>query len=132
MNAGIERLRELTEKLPSLSAMVSNRNNHVVEYDSAGGKSTGWELDYSHLGALQKNIMTAGCTFLEHTHEGKEVLIILEGEGKYVVEGKEHNYCPRDVIIFGPGCPHQFHAQTTTVMWAGTMPPCEGYPGGER
>ena len=41
-----------------------------------------------------------------HCHDGYEIIYVLEGRGRYVVEGTEYELCPNTLMIFRP---NEFH-----------------------
>ena len=48
---------------------------------------------------------TPNC-FWRHCHEGYELLYVVQGEGRYVIEGEEYALCPNSLLLIPP---HVFH-----------------------
>ena len=44
--------------------------------------------------------------YIPHCHSGYEIIYVLDGEGRYVVEGTEYELCANTLMVF---CPNEFH-----------------------
>lgn len=45
-------------------------------------------------------------SFWRHCHDGYELLYVMQGEGRYVIEGEEYVLCPNSLLLIPP---HVFH-----------------------
>lgn len=45
-------------------------------------------------------------SFWRHCHDGYELLYVVQGEGRYVIEGEEYVLCPNSLLLIPP---HVFH-----------------------
>lgn len=129
MTAALDRLRELTEKLPSLVDVVSLKTEGRIEYDVIQGFTVGFSLDHTPDAALQKVFLAEGTRFPTHSHEGWEHMFIVKGSGTFRRGDVSEDVEMGSWTSFAPNEPHDFIAKTAVIMYAITQPPCEGYPG---
>lgn len=127
MNA-LEKLRELTDKLPPLEAVVKDLRGNFVEYDVPGGFCVGSNLHYENDVAVQINYTSGGVTFPEHTHSGVEFIIIFRGEADFYAEGSVKRVGVGECVTIPPGTPHKWEFLTDTKLIAITVPASRGYP----
>jgi quercetin dioxygenase-like cupin family protein len=126
----LDKLRELTEKLPPLSDLVrESRCVDVVEYDTGCGASFGFNVWNEPRIAVQRCFMTAGCVFTRHSHEGHEWVIVYSGslrlDGSTLLSSG-------DYVHFLPGEEHSPIAVEDCWMLCITIPAEEGYPGARQ
>lgn len=132
MNSRIKELRDLTEKLPSLSDLLKNGTTEAnpVRYEMKEGIGWGYPLFRSAELAVQRVFMPKGATFLPHTHFVKEWVFTTTGCYKLKdcpQEGKE--FSSGMLAIFEPNEPHGGVMLENTWILSLTIPAdMEGYP----
>lgn len=51
-----------------------------------------------------------------HKHQHEHEVFVLEGQGSFVYEGREHPFGPEYVIFVPAGCEHQFKNTEDSIM----------------
>jgi mannose-6-phosphate isomerase-like protein (cupin superfamily) len=132
MDNTLQKLRELTEKLPAplLTGLIADSCPHV-EYVIDGtciGFALYWEQDV----AVQRAFMSGGSHFTLHEHKVHEFLLVYQGYITVTIDDEEHEVEPPDAIHIPPNTPHTVLAHEDTWMIGITVPASEGYPRVER
>jgi quercetin dioxygenase-like cupin family protein len=65
-----------------------------------------------------RGTMDAGAATPPHQHEHEEVVLVLAGHGRAVVDGREVRYQAGDTVILPPGKVHQIFADSATELVA--------------
>ncbi len=125
----LDKIKELTYKLPSISEMISSTSNATfVEYDVDGVAFGVCLYDGTDI-AVQRAFMSAESVFPEHSHgENTEFLLVYSGKLVVHICGEEKEIGPAEVIRVPPGVPHSVAAVADTWMIAAIIPPEIGYP----
>ena len=126
----LERIEALTRLAPSLDFLVQHGGGECVEYDVIGGFAVGMGLLSEHSCAIQKVFASSGTKFPEHCHDEHEYFVVIEGNGKYIVEDREYEFGPLDCIMIPPKAKHAWYYETATKMIVLTIPAAKGFPGG--
>jgi quercetin dioxygenase-like cupin family protein len=116
----IEKLRELTNKLPTAPSMVML---------GAVGSTALYGLYKENRVAVLRGIVPEGDTYPRHEHPVTEHLILVSGHAIVEVNGGEKvELFPGDHCGLRPHVPHSFTAVEDTMIIAVTVPAEEGYP----
>lgn len=128
----IEKLRELTEQLPTplLTGLLTDTCSHV-EYE-IDGTCIGFALYHQPHIAVQRAFMSAGSLFTLHEHKVHEFLLVYQGFITVTIDDEEHDVEPPDVCHIPPHTAHTVLAHEDTWMIGVTVPASEGYPRDER
>lgn len=127
-NGGLERLRELTARLPDLTVLSGG----AIEYGIQGGTAYGTGLYNVKDVAVQKLFMEKGTTFPEHAHDEFEFCVIYKGRLSVEKEGEKCELGIADFMAFDPGVVHSATALEDTSLILITVPSGKGYPNGWR
>jgi quercetin dioxygenase-like cupin family protein len=132
----IERLRELTEKLPEvvpLEAVVQLEDGRYVEYDVLRGFCSSYGLYNNEQVAVARSVATGGTLFPKHDHGEHEFVIVVQGSGRITIgENEVIEFEGPFSYTFLPGVSHEFEFDTMTKMICVTVPASKGFPDGER
>jgi len=134
MPPNLERLEELTEHLPDLSALVGKRGQSVVNYRIEAGHCVGIGLLNQPSVAVTNSLLTpSGATFPRHRQPVTEWLIVYEGRLRATRNGEEPiELGPGDGICFPPNVPHTVTALETTWLIGISVPASPGYATDDR
>jgi len=131
----IEKLRELTDKLPSLGDLVIDSNQSITTYttDKSEGSGTclGVCLHHEPNIAVQRVFMSKNSRFPQHYHKEWEYGVVYKGKIKTIVDGKEKILSVGDCMSFTPDQPHSVITIEDSWMIFVTVPAGEGYPDGK-
>jgi quercetin dioxygenase-like cupin family protein len=130
MESYIDRLRELTGKLPPVHSWVESMTEGRVSY-KVQGSCTGTGLYKRDEVAIQTAFMSRGSVFPDHAHPETEILIVWKGDLYYKTLQREGVLRPGETIIFAPNELHSVSAFTDTHMIGVTIPASEIYPEAE-
>lgn len=131
MNNNLAYLRELTEQLPDLSAMIKEGGGKVIEYDVVG-TCIGFCLHKEAGVAVQRVFMSKGTTFNEHVHDESEVMTVYKGKLVFDCKKGFVEVEAGQSISFVPGEYHSAEAAQDTWLIATTVPADPGYPDGSK
>jgi quercetin dioxygenase-like cupin family protein len=123
--SNIDKLEELTKKLPPLTDLVLMAKNSITEYKVENGTCIGLALLNTEKVAVQKAVASAGTIFPRHTHEEHEFIILVEGE---MINNDGHKFFAPDVIHLNPNESHEHTFVTNCLVIAITVPASKGYP----
>jgi len=130
--SNLPKIRELTEKLPSLVDLIRQENKKVTEYkmEENSGDFFGIGLYKTKEVAVQRVFMSKGSFVPLHAHPEAEVGIVYKGK----IRVFEHNdrpekIClPGDIMYFKQNEAHRGELLEDTWMIFITVPAGEGYP----
>lgn len=129
MSETLERLEELTPKLPSL-VMPLDTVGFVEYITQDGGYAIGFNLYSSPSVAVQRALLTEKTIFPVHCHDQSEVLVVYDGIAR-VRRGDQDILLGRgECCMFTPGEPHSISVEEAPLWVIGvSVPRAEGYPG---
>tara|TARA_Y100000310_G_scaffold345432_1_gene464967 strand:- start:5428 stop:5835 length:408 start_codon:yes stop_codon:yes gene_type:complete len=128
-SAGLKILRELTPQLPALVRSGTT----TIEYNIENGECFGFGLYNNGKVAVQRNFISKGSLFPEHTHGETEHIVIYSGSLTFVVDG-ESKKLSADIpeenhILIPPNTQHSVIEVEEDCWIIGiTIPAGEGYP----
>ena len=123
----LQRLKELTEQLPTLNNFVENYENDRVVYEK--NKFWGKNLLYiPDIVAVQEVFMAKDYEVPEHKHPEYEMGIVRKGSFILHYRNKDVKYVEGDVILLDGEEAHSGVMLEDTEMIFVTMPPSKGYP----
>jgi len=134
MSEYLQKLRELTDTLPSFPSLVKMESNNRIDYNVDNGVSFAFGLLSQTEVAVANVFISSGAVFPKHSHKENEFLIVYEGG--LVVEicdagGEDY----RSIIVetggsvyFDNNERHIVTALEDTWLIAITVPAAEGYP----
>ena len=128
----LDKLIEITNKLPPLSSIADLSGGGAVEYNLPIGHSFGFGLYKTEEIAVQRCFMSAKSEFPMHCHDCHEYVIIYKGKAKYSMGSKETELGVGECVHFPPNAAHVFTALEDVWMLAITVPAEQGYPDGSR
>lgn len=127
----IEKLEALQATMPSFESLITAMHGSFVQYELEKGFAVGHGVLNDHDCAVQKYFATGQSAFPQHTHDEYEYFIVIEGEGKVSIDGKEQAFKPKDFIAIAPGQTHSWYYNTPVRMLAITVPASRGFPDGQ-
>ena len=128
----LERLNELTDKLPDLEALETYVGGPAVLFAD--------DNDISHIGigtyrdrdiAMMRTYAAAGAVLHKHRHENEhEWLGIISGKLQLIFDDTNETVTLNALDVFHilPGRPHTTKVLEDTYAWSITIPPASGYP----
>ena len=123
----LEKLKELTDQLPSFEDLVS-RSGCATEVETLKGNIFMFGL-YNVPGiSVARAFMSADTEVEVHTHVEFELFVVYEGKMVLNVEGKEFEVEVRQSGYVLPNMPHSAYFPVDTKVIAITIPSSEGYP----
>lgn len=128
----LEKLREITNKLPPFSNMIMTRSKGCLELEMTKGYCFGWNLIKTPEIAVDRWFNSCGSEFPRHIHASKEWIIVYEGEIHLTVVDKLQKFLPGQYILMEPGTPHSAYFPQDCSYITVTMPPAEGFPNGTQ
>lgn len=128
----LEKLKEITSKLPSLSSIADLSGGGAVEYNLPIGHSFGFGLYKTEKVAVQRAFMSAKSEFPIHCHNCHEYIIIYSGRARYSIGDKVTEIGVGECAHFPPNVAHIFSSLEDVWMLAITVPAEQGYPDGSR
>lgn len=135
MDNNLDKLRELTEKLPiipTLADFIYGEENNVVNYEVEGGASFGIGLVNQSEIAVQRVFMSKGITFPEHAHPEHEWFLVYIGGYELYLPNETRQINAGEMVHFPPNVPHSGFITEDTWAIGITMPSGEGYPHAPR
>jgi quercetin dioxygenase-like cupin family protein len=130
MESYIDKLRELTGKLPPVHSLVESLTEGEVSY-KVQGICHGIGLYNRAEIAIQTAYMSKGSIFPDHAHSETEIIIVWKGDLYYKTLQREGVLRAGETIIFQPNELHSVSAFTDTNMIGVTIPASEIYPEAE-
>jgi len=133
MGKSLDKLREITEKLPPFHPQVFASNTHpnIVRYQSGDeGTVIGYGLLKIPSVAVQMSVASKGSFFQDHTHAEIEIVVLYRGKCLFTVNGQEREMIEGDNIRLEPGQVHSVKMLTDCEFIAITIPASEGFPDG--
>jgi len=125
----IDKLRELTNGLPPLKALISERQINTVEWETDGGTCIGFSLWDEKNASVIRAFLSKDTHFKRHIHPGcNETMIVYSGQMKVKSNGDERLLKAGDSIILQVNQPHETWAITDVWLIGITVPASEGYP----
>lgn len=127
----LEKLKELTLKLPDLKEITIKKTEKIAIYDVEYGKNIkGYHIYNEKDFSIQKAFIKKGSNISKHKHINKhEYLIIYDGKVLVNCEDKIKTYNENDIIYFEPNQIHNCKAIKDTWLIAIIIPEDESYPG---
>ena len=131
----VERLRELTEKLPHFPEAKTEHLNWS-EYKVEKGTCFAWYMFERPEVGIHRWYNSRG-SMQRHQHPETEIIIVYEGEVKLIFEDnppeqKEQYLQPGDYVVIPPKTIHHAVFLADTQYITITMPHAEGYPHGSK
>lgn len=128
MSEILERLEELTPRLPSLVMPLDTAG--FVEYITQdGGYAIGFNLYSSPNVAVQRALLTSKTIFPMHCHDQSEVLVVYEGVARVHRGAQDTLLGKGECCTFMPGEPHSISVEEAPLWVIGiSVPRAEGYP----
>ena len=126
MHENLQKLKELTEKLSPLTDLISKETDNFIEYGDSGFTALGL-YNVPEI-AVSKITINKGKKAKEHNHKEKEIGIIYKGCISFIIDGKEKDYHPGDIVYFNPMQMHSAHAKEDSEAIFITIPSGEGFP----
>lgn len=118
MSESLDRLRQLTPKLPVLT-----HGKDCKEYPCEGGTCLGIALYSEDRCAVQRAMMTVGAVLKQHGHEiSTEFVMPKTGALRIETPDRVWEVRPGEVAVLPPGTPHTVTALADTWMIAVTIP----------
>jgi quercetin dioxygenase-like cupin family protein len=127
MESYIDKLRELTGKLPPVHSYVESASGFNVTY-KIQGNCFGSGLMKRDEVAVQTAFMSRGSVFPDHAHGEVEIIVVWKGDLYYKTLSKEGVLRPGETIIFPANELHSVTAFTDVNMIGITIPASEIYP----
>lgn len=136
MEDTLERLRDLTDKLPAVPklgdlvfALGGNARTPIEhKLKLPGGFYKSYCLFSSPEISVARSFVSSGAEFPEHLHDEKEYGLIYAGKVMVRSQGEERILLPGDCIIYEAGVSHYGKALEDTWFIAITIPFSKDYP----
>ena len=123
----LEKLKELTDQLPSFEDLVS-KSGSITEVETLKGNVFMFGLYSVPAISVARAFMSANTEIELHTHAEFELFVVYEGRMMLNVEGKEFGVEVRQSGYVLPNIPHSAYFPVDTKVIAITIPSSEGYP----
>ena len=128
--SNLEKLRELTEKLP-FPKHISKIKKNFVEVKMEVGTGLGWGLLEDKKTNVSQWFSSKGSKFPLHTHDSKEWIIVYEGTCELTdKDGEVHVIKRGDSHYNLPQEKHQAYFPEDCWYVTITIPSAEGFPNG--
>ena len=124
----LDELRELTNKLPSLSDMVMKQDNGIIEYKVLNGKAVAKNIYHAPEISIQMCFIDKGTIFPAHHHSVREFVLVLKGKAKMENQFGSKEYEVNDYFVNEAEEPHNFIAIEECVVVGIQLPTNGGYP----
>ena len=134
-NTHIDKLRELTDKLPALSMSEIIKKqfaNNLIEYEGTSGSVIGLGIYKEEDLAIQKTFLSKGSHVPKHSHLENEWMIVISGYIHFEFNGTVKKIKNGGLVYFNM---NEYHAATAiedTWLLCITIPPSGGYPNANR
>jgi quercetin dioxygenase-like cupin family protein len=126
---GLRELRQMTNDLPGLQALVLQKSESVIEYECEDGVCIGIGLFKSKDVAIQRTFLSKGAVFPEHKHVNEvEFLLIYTGALEVRKLGKLDHISTVECVKFKKSEMHSLMALENTWMISITIPGSDDYP----
>ena len=123
----LEKLKELTEQLPSFEDLVINSGS-ATEVETIKGNIFMFGLYNVPEISVARAFMSAGSEIESHTHAEFELFVVYEGKMVLNVEGEEFEVEVRQSGYVLPNMPHSAYFPVDTKVIAIAIPSSGGYP----